>query len=113
MMNQLDQQTEKAARSFLRRITGQYDISQIIVYGSRARGTHKETSDADVAVLINGTQQDFVSVKLQMADHAFDVLLETGVLISPMPIWMEEWNHPEDYSNPHLLRNIDKEGIRL
>jgi hypothetical protein len=48
-----------------------------------------------------------------MADLAFDVLLETGVHISPLPVWTEEWEHPEAYSNPILLRNIAREGVRL
>ena len=43
----------------------------------------------------------------------FDVLLETGILVSPLPVWLEEWEHPEGYSNPALLRNIDQEGVRL
>jgi hypothetical protein len=48
-----------------------------------------------------------------MADIAFDVLLETGVLISPLPIWSDEWEHPENYSNPALLHNIERDGIRI
>jgi len=60
-----------------------------------------------------GEHQRFLSAKLDMADIAFDVLLETGILISPLPIWLDEWEHPESYSNPALLHNIDREGIRL
>jgi hypothetical protein len=30
-----------------------------------------------------------------------------------LPIWEDEWEHPEAYSNPRLLHNIDGEGIRL
>ena len=35
-----------------------------------------------------------------MADVAFDVLLETGIRIQPLPVWEDEWEHPESYSNP-------------
>jgi len=38
-----------------------------------------------------------------MAGISFDVMLET----------LDEWNHPERYSNPFLLKNIDMKGIRL
>jgi uncharacterized protein len=48
-----------------------------------------------------------------MADVAFDVLLETGINMSPLPVWLDEWEHPENYSNPALLQNIASEGIRL
>jgi hypothetical protein len=53
------------------------------------------------------------STKLAMADEAFDVLLETGVRIQPLPIWEDEWAHPDRYSNPRLLKNIAREGLRL
>jgi antitoxin ChpS len=48
-----------------------------------------------------------------MADLAYDILLETGIRIQPLPIWEEEWAHPDAYSNPHLLHNIEREGIRF
>jgi len=43
-----------------------------------------------VAVLLRGEQGRFLSTKLAMADVAFDVLLETGILASPLPVWLEE-----------------------
>ena len=42
-----------------------------------------------------------------------DVLLETGINISPLPVWVDEWDHPETYSNPRLLQNIAAEGVSL
>jgi len=112
-MKSIDHGTEEAVRRFLTLIASRYDMDMAIVYGSRARGTHRPDSDADVAVLLRGEHQRFMSAKLDMADVAFDVLLETGILISPLPIWLDEWRHPENYSNPALLRNIDREGVRI
>lgn len=54
-----------------------------------------------------------LDTKLAMADVAYDVLLETGVLIQPLPIWEEEWEHPELFGNRDLLRNIRRDGVRL
>ncbi|MCG5494672.1 nucleotidyltransferase domain-containing protein [Ectothiorhodospira variabilis] len=113
MSNQIDHHTEEAVRSFLSLIPSRYDVAAAIIYGSRARGTHRPDSDADVAILLRGEHQRFLPTKLDMADIAFDVLLETGILISPLPIWLDEWEHPENHSNPILLRNIDREGVRL
>lgn len=62
---------------------------------------------------LRGEHQRFLTAKLDMADVAFDVLLETGILVSPLPIWLDEWEHPENYSTPALLRNINREGVRL
>lgn len=112
-MDRLDPETETAVRRFLARLAGRYDVAGAIVYGSRARGTHRPDSDADVALLLRGEHQRFLPVKLDMADTAFDVLLETNVLVSPFPIWVDEWAHPENHANPAFLRTIDREGFRL
>jgi uncharacterized protein len=109
----IDHDTEEAVRRFLVLIAGRYDVAGTIVFGSRARGTHRPDSDADVAVLLSGEHQRFLTTKLAMADVAFDVLLETGINISPLPVWLDEWEHPENYSNPALLQNIASEGFRL
>lgn len=109
----IDPDTERAARLFIKRLAGQYDVAGAILFGSRARRTHRLDSDADVAVLLRGEHQRFLPTKLDMADVAFDVLLETGINISPLPVWVDEWDHPETYSNPRLLQNIAAEGVSL
>lgn len=109
----IDRNTEKAVRRFLVLLATRYDMAGAIVYGSRARGTHRPDSDADVAVLLKGEHQRVLPTTLAMADLAYDVLLEMGVNISPLPVWLDEWEHPESHSNPALLRNIAREGVRL
>jgi predicted nucleotidyltransferase len=109
----IDAQTERAVRLFIDRIAQQNDLVGAILFGSRALGTHQPDSDADVAVLLSGEHGRFLPTKLAMADIAFDVLLDTGINISPLPVWLDEWEHPETYSNPGLLANIAKDGIRL
>ena len=111
-MNRIDHDTEAAIRRFLAEIASRYEVEGAILYGSRARGTHHDESDADVAVLVRG-EQDFWTVAMDMGDIAIKVMLDTDVLISPLPIWLDEWENPEGYSNPALLENINKEGIRL
>ncbi len=109
----IDAATIRAARAFLQKVSIQFDMVEAILFGSRARKSHRQDSDADVAVLLHGRPGKFVETKLAMADLAYDVLLETGIHIQPLPIWEEEWQHPEAYSNPRLLHNINRDGIRL
>lgn len=109
----LDSVTKGASQRFLALIADQYDVEAAFLFGSRARGTHDVDSDADIAILLRGKHQRFLTTTLAMTDIAFDVLLETGINISPLPIWLDEWEHPENYSNPALLKNIARDGIKL
>ncbi|MCZ7663091.1 MAG: nucleotidyltransferase domain-containing protein [Thermoleophilia bacterium] len=105
--------TERAARAFLAKAAQQYDLVGALLFGSQARGDHRPDSDVDIAVLLRGPRGNFLDTKLALADIAYEVLLETGILIQPLPIWDEEWEHPERSPNPELLRNIDRDGVRL
>jgi predicted nucleotidyltransferase len=109
----IDIDTANAARAFLAKVAESYDLAGAFLFGSRARMSHHPGSDADVAVLLHGKPGKFVATKLAMADLAYDVLLETGIRIQPLPIWEEEWAHPDAYSNPRLLHNIEREGVPL
>ena len=51
--------------------------------------------------------------RLGGAGLGYGVGVEAGRLISPLPVWVCEWERPEGYSNPELLRTIDREGVRL
>ena len=110
-MNRIEHHTEEAVRRFLALIASRYDMAGAIVYGSRARGAHRPDSDADVAVLLKGRHQRLLPITLAMADVAYDVLLETGINISPLPVWLDEWECPEKHPNPALLHNIAREGV--
>lgn len=112
-MGTIDSTTESAIRRFLVLLKGRYDMAGAILYGSRARGDYRPDSDADLAVLLNGEHQRVMKTTLAMADVAYDVLLETGINISPLPVWVDEWEHPEHFSNPALLQTIAREGVRL
>lgn len=113
MRAEIDPGTEDALRRFLSLVSQRYDVAGAVLYGSRARGTHRPDSDADVAILLRGEHRRVLPTALEMADLAYDILLETGIDISPMPVWVDEWEHPETHANPDLLHHIADEGIRL
>ena len=109
----IDPVTRKATSAFLSQIASRYNVAGALLYGSRARGDHTPESDADVAVLLNGAKGQTAKVAVDMAATEFDVMLDTGVLISAIPIWLEDWEHPERHSNPYLIANIQREGVPL
>ncbi|MGO9005952.1 MAG: recombinase family protein [Beijerinckiaceae bacterium] len=109
----LDKDTERAARAFMRRLEGKYPLIEGIVFGSRARGDYRPDSDADLAVVLKGKRGDRWAAVRDMARIAFDVMLETGILVEALPLWAEELERPETFSNPALIETIKREGLHL
>jgi predicted nucleotidyltransferase len=109
----MDTQVTQAAHDFLRRIERKYPITEAFLFGSRARSEASKNSDTDVAILLDGAAQSRADVVIDMAGIAFDVLVDTGILIDALPLWQNEWQHPEQCSNPALLENIRQQGVRL
>ena len=112
-MKSIDPITEKTVRRFLDLIRERYNVAGAIIYGSRARGTHDHESDADVAILLPGSRRDFWTVINDMSDVAHDIMIDTDIFISPLPVWQNEWECPSIHPNPGLLYSIEKEGIPL
>lgn len=108
-----DVHTRHAVQLFKEKLRSAFEVDQTLLFGSRARNAHQPQSDADVAVILQGPAGEFVETKLAMDDLAFEVLLDTGIRIQPLPIWHEEWAHPECYNNPRLMQNIQRDGVVL
>lgn len=96
----IDSATLAASRLFLERIARSYDYAGAFLFGSRARKTHRTDSDADVAVLLRGMPAQFVGTKLAMDDVPYDVLLETGIRVQPLPVWEGEVGAPRALLEP-------------
>lgn len=109
----IDAATERAARAFLREIGGKYPVVESVLYGSRARGNFSPDSDADIAVVLKGQRGDRAAVVQDMAATAFHVMMDTGVMVEALPLWEDEFAHPEAFRNPKLIENIRREGVRL
>ncbi|APX84713.1 nucleotidyltransferase [Methylorubrum extorquens] len=108
-----DDATERGACAFLRRIGGHYPTREVFLFGSRARGTHQADSDADQAVVLDGDHAERSRISGEMAEIAFDILRETGLLVQAVPLWESEWRHPERFPDPTLIASIRRDGVRL
>jgi antitoxin ChpS len=109
----IDAGTASAARLFLAEVSLHYKLNSALLFGSRARRDHRPDSDADIAVILDGAPGQFLATKLALADIAYDVLLKTGILIQPLPVWQTEWEHPDRSASPGLLEKISHDGVPL
>ena len=67
-----DAATTGALRAFVQKFSMRDDFAGAILFGSRARRSYNQESDADVAVLLAGTPGEFVRTKLEFDDLAYD-----------------------------------------
>ena len=88
-------------------------MREAILYGSRARRTHRPESDADIAIVLAGERGDRSAAAMDMAGVAFHVMMDTGVMVEAFPFWSDEIERPETFANPDLIKNILREGVRL
>lgn len=109
----VDLDTKRAAQAFLSRIRKSHAPVAALLYGSRARGTHTADSDADIAVILRGQPKDRYKVLGPLSDAAYDVLMETGIYIQPLPLWESELEQPNLFGNPALIETIKRDGLLL
>jgi uncharacterized protein len=84
--------------------------SEIFLYGSRARGNSRKSSDWDLLILLNSTPNSF-EFETKFMDEFYEIEIETGEVISPLIYSRSDWM--EKHSATPLYENIQREGLRL
>ena len=85
------------------------NLSRLIVYGSYARGDYKENSDIDVMILTPLSKEEIEKVENQIFDLAFDLELESGIVINPV---LENEAHYRYWLGAlPFYDNVEKEGV--
>ena len=105
--------TESALGAFRSRLEQRYGagLRGLVLFGSRARGDHRDDSDADVAVFLESVA-DPVAAQMDMATDAYAVFLDTGILIQPW-VFGGSPEHPHRDRAVRLLDAVQAEGIML
>lgn len=87
------------------------DQIEAILFGSYARGDAEPGSDIDVLILVDASRQDISAQNWQVGDLAAALLLDYGIVVSPIVENRGYFN-----SNVNVLPfycNVDREGVRL
>jgi len=82
-------------------------LEGVVLFGSRARGDHKRTSDYDVAVYLTGYDYTMGEI-LALADISWEIQAETKAIVSFKPF-------PSAIAvrDTRLSREIAKDGVPL
>jgi uncharacterized protein len=107
----IDPQTRLALAAFEPRMRQRYGahFAGMVLFGSRARGDHRPDSDADVAIFIDATD-DPVREQMDIADDAYQVFLDTGVLVQPW-VFTGRPDAPDVSPAEGLLNAVEEEGL--
>lgn len=111
-MTLVDPETERAVRKFIARFPIDLPVERVLLYGSRARGDHGPDSDADVAVIVRHGADDW-KLLWMLTGLAYDIFVDTGIMIQPVPVSSRNWADPDSCPRPSFLRNVAREGVQL
>lgn len=86
-------------------------LSQIILYGSYARGEQRENSDIDIMILTTLSDAEIEVAERKIFDLAFDYEMDYGVIINPVIKNEEHFNYW--LGALPFYNNVKKDGIIL
>ena len=84
---------------------------EAILFGSYARGDADAGSDIDVLLLVDASRQDISARNWQVGDLAAELLLDYGIVVSPIVENREYFNNNLELFP--FYRNIDSEGAKI
>ncbi len=86
-------------------------LKKVILYGSYARGDYNKNSDVDIMILADLSYEEIEYYRDKISDIAFDIELNTGIILSPIIKNIEKYNHRVKFIP--FYKNVQKEGIVL
>ena len=85
------------------------DALEVRLFGSKARGDDRPDSDLDLLVIVSGGSWRLAD---QVYGVATDLLLETGISLSPKVLSREEYGRLMREETPFLM-NVVAEGLAV
>jgi uncharacterized protein len=87
-------------------------LKQVLLYGSRARGDHREDSDYDVLVVLEGAFDHWAEVR-RLAGLSTDMTWATVEREHPVVASFKPMTPEQFQARTGFLHNVRREGIAL
>jgi predicted nucleotidyltransferase len=104
----LKENERKALWELKERILERFPDAEIILYGSKARGTSDEESDIDVLIILNTHVDD--RLREEIFSMSFKIELKYDVIFGILVEAKDFWYSPKAFAMP-IHWSIDKEGV--
>ena len=106
----LAQNVSDALRAVRQRLTKEFNIDRILLFGSVVRGTAAEGSDEDLLIVL-GEPADHL-IRDRISSMILDLNLAYGTNLSELIVDRETWDHGIPSALP-IHRIIEEEGVSL
>ena len=112
-MGNVPDRINKAIQEFLQGVNKMFGdrAKKIILYGSYARGDFDNSSDIDIMILTDFSDEEIVEYGEKIWDFTYDIELENNVLISPLIKNIDKFNDWIEVLP--FYNNVQKEGVVL
>jgi predicted nucleotidyltransferase len=111
MAVQLNENQREAISRYLSILKKRYkgQISEVILYGSVARGESIAESDIDLLIVTaNGDQE----LRDEISLAGYDIILLTDVILSPLVMDLQTYEWHKEYGDP-FYNSVQRDGIDL
>lgn len=110
MKNQVVRTPDAVLEDFLKRIAPvRTKIQRLLLFGSRARGTHQFDSDYDILLVVLKKDDALLDA---LYEAVMDILLTYGRLVSLKVFEEQEFARLEGLQTP-FMQHIAREGVQL
>ncbi|OGW03240.1 MAG: hypothetical protein A2Z59_07740 [Nitrospinae bacterium RIFCSPLOWO2_02_39_17] len=107
-LNKKERETLKKFRIKIEKLLSD-NLVEVKLFGSKARGDARKDSDLDVMIIISSGDWRTSDMIYEIAT---DILIETGVCVSPKVITKKEYNYLHNIGNL-FMKNVIREGIAI
>ncbi len=104
----MDKKSHQIVAELKTKIKSKFNLKELKVYGSTARGDRRDDSDIDVFILLSKVNRQ---LEEEMFDIAYDLELEHDCLIDL--IILDETTLNEKYVSTPFYQNVISEGLDI